>query len=663
MGNSLALRAVSALAIVTLVSAVGCSEVTQPTTENPLLTPSTALASLTSGTGVASPITSRQPGSPCVTVVNESNVAGTAVQIWNCYGSPAQTFSWTADGSIRAYPSTTPMCLGTTGTGEDGDRILIQTCNGSGQQKWTASAANEIRGINGKCLDIVNASYANGARLMLWNCYGSLSQKWDNAVSGAAPSAPAAPGAVTTVDVSLNASTLAVNQTAQATATLRDASGNVLTGRTIVWSSSSPAVASVSASGLVTAVAAGVATIVATSEGKTGSAALTVTAATPVVGVAVFPGQSIQAAVNANPTGTTFILKAGTHTRQSVIPKSGNVFQGEPGTVLDGQGVGYAFSKGGTPYPSNVTIRGLKITGYAPGMQSATVDAGGYSTSEGTTGWVIDGNEISYNGEYGIRLGNGARIVNNNVHHNKRLNIAGSAINTVVEGNEIAFGNYQSAYNTNFEAGGTKFTYTDALVLRNNYVHDNVGVGLHMDENNINTVIEGNRVDRNGSDGIAIEISYKTTIRNNTITNNGWSDPRNRYSYLWNAGIGVHASPNVEIYGNTVSGNYAGIVAIQQDRSMDRAVYGAHIVQNLYVHDNIITQANLPRSGGELSVGAGIVTDIAGNSAIFTSRNNRYVNNRYTLGSNPRPFAWNNGTRTEAEWKSYGQDTGGVFTR
>ncbi len=667
MGNHLALRLASALAIVTLVSTVGCSDVTQPTTEAQITAPTTLLASLTGGSGVSSTITSRVSGSPCVTVVNESNAAGTAVQIWNCYGSPAQAFSWMADGSIRAFASTTPMCLGTTGTGTDGDRILIQACNGSSQQKWTASAANEIKGINGKCLDIVNASSANGARLMLWNCYGSSSQKWDNVAGsgGAAPAPPpAAPAAVTTVSVSLNASTLTVKQTAQATATLRDASGNVLTGRTIVWSSSNSAVASVSASGLVTAVASGVATIAATSEGKTGSAALTVAAAAPpVVGVAVLPGQSIQAAVNANPTGTTFILKAGTHTRQSVIPKSGDVFQGEPGTVLDGQGAAYAFGKGGAPYPSNVTIRGLKITGYTPPMQSGTIEAGGYYPAEGTSGWVIDGNDISYNGEYGIRIGNSGRVVNNNVHHNLRLNVAGSANNTVIENNEIAFGNHQNAYNTNFEAGGTKFAYSDGLVLRGNYVHDNVGVGIHMDENNINTTIETNRVDRNGSEGVAIEISYATIIRNNTVTNNGWADPRNRYTYLWNAGIGIHASQNVEIYGNTVAGNYAGIVAIEQNRSTDKAVYGAHIVQNLYVHDNTITQSNLPRNGNELSVGAGIATDIAGNSAIFTSRNNRFVNNRYTLGTNPRPFAWNFGTRTEAEWRSYGQDTGGVFTR
>jgi len=160
---------------------------------------------------------------------------------------------------------------------------------------------------------------------------------------------------------------------------------------------------------------------------------------------------------------------------------------------------------------------------------------------------------------------------------------------------------------------------------------------------------------------VAIEISYATIIRNNTVTNNGWADPRNRYTYLWNAGIGIHASQNVEIYGNTVAGNYAGIVAIEQNRSTDKAVYGAHIVQNLYVHNNTITQTNLPRNGNELSVAAGIATDIAGNTALFTSRNNRFVGNTYYIGQNPRPFAWQFGTRTESEWKAYGLDAGGIF--
>ena len=169
-------------------------------------------------------------------------------------------------------------------------------------------------------------------------------------------------------------------------------------------------------------------------------------------------------------------------------------------------------------------------------------------------------------------------------------------------------------------------------------MHDNVGVGLHLDLNNINSVLEGNRIDHNGSDGIVIEISYKTTILNNTVTDNGWFDPRNRYGFLWNAGIGIHASPDVEVYGNTVSGNYAGVVAIEQNRQRDPASYGPHIVQNLNVHDNIITQTNLPRTATELSVAAGAATDIPGNSVLFVSHNNRFSSNTYYLGTKPPPL-------------------------
>jgi hypothetical protein len=85
---------------------------------------------------------------------------------------------------------------------------------------------------------------------------------------------------VASVSVSLAASSLNVGATTQATATLRDASNNVLTGRAVSWSSSNTGVASVnSTSGLVTAAGAGTATITATSESKSGNATVTATAA------------------------------------------------------------------------------------------------------------------------------------------------------------------------------------------------------------------------------------------------------------------------------------------------------------------------------------------------------------------------------------------------
>jgi hypothetical protein len=82
------------------------------------------------------------------------------------------------------------------------------------------------------------------------------------------------------VTVTVATTQVNVGQTSQATAVLRDAQNNVLS-RTVTWSSSNTSVASVSATtGLVTGVAAGTANIIATSEGKTGQASITVAALT-----------------------------------------------------------------------------------------------------------------------------------------------------------------------------------------------------------------------------------------------------------------------------------------------------------------------------------------------------------------------------------------------
>ena len=93
---------------------------------------------------------------------------------------------------------------------------------------------------------------------------------------GAGPANPTV--SVASVGVSLAASSVIAGKTTQATAVTKDASGNVLTGRTIVWTTSDPTVASADGVGVITAIKAGSVTVTATSEGKTGTAPLTVTA-------------------------------------------------------------------------------------------------------------------------------------------------------------------------------------------------------------------------------------------------------------------------------------------------------------------------------------------------------------------------------------------------
>lgn len=88
------------------------------------------------------------------------------------------------------------------------------------------------------------------------------------------------------VRVVLAEQNLTVGQATMATATLRDAASNVLTGRMVSWATSDPSVATVSPAGLVTAVESGSATLTATSEGRTGSATLAVSPI-PVASVVV----------------------------------------------------------------------------------------------------------------------------------------------------------------------------------------------------------------------------------------------------------------------------------------------------------------------------------------------------------------------------------------
>src|SRR2546426_3541356 len=90
---------------------------------------------------------------------------------------------------------------------------------------------------------------------------------------------PSRPGTlVASVTIAPSSASLHLGDTLRLSATPWDSSGNILAGRSIAWTSDSTAVASVTSSGLVRAVAAGSSTIRATSEGKTGTAAMTVTA-------------------------------------------------------------------------------------------------------------------------------------------------------------------------------------------------------------------------------------------------------------------------------------------------------------------------------------------------------------------------------------------------
>ena len=150
------------------------------------------------------------------------------------------------------------------------------------------------------------------------------------------PAPPPDPPRPTTITVSpATAELTALGATVQLSAEVRDQNGQVMAGTTVTWASSASAVATVGASGLVTAVANGTATITATAGSASGSA--TVTVAQEVSGVTVAPdtatvleGDTLRLAATATDangqvvTGAEFVW-ASADTAVAVVDASGLV--------------------------------------------------------------------------------------------------------------------------------------------------------------------------------------------------------------------------------------------------------------------------------------------------------------------------------------------------
>jgi alpha-tubulin suppressor-like RCC1 family protein len=177
---------------------------------------------------------------------------------------------------------------------------------------------------------------------------------------GDSPSSPnnggGEPAPVSSVSITPATTTIVIGKTTPLAATAKDAAGNVLAGRSIAWTTSAAAIATVDANGVVTGVAAGSANIVATSEGKSAQAAITVSLV-PVASVTVTPNAP------AVKVGATAALAA--------------TVKDEEGNVLNGRAVVWSSS---APAIATVDAASGIVTGVATGTATMT------ATSEGKAG-------------------------------------------------------------------------------------------------------------------------------------------------------------------------------------------------------------------------------------------------------------------------------------
>lgn len=173
--------------------------------------------------------------------------------------TPVQATVATVDVSPSGGTLVIPNTLQLTATPRDAQGAAV-----SGRAITWSSSASSIASVNTSGL--VTAVSAGTATIT-----ASVDGKQGLATITVAP-------AVASVDITPPGGNINLPGTLQLTATPRDAQGANVGGRTIAWTSSAVTIATVSSSGLVTAVAAGSTVITASVDGRQAQATVTVTA-------------------------------------------------------------------------------------------------------------------------------------------------------------------------------------------------------------------------------------------------------------------------------------------------------------------------------------------------------------------------------------------------
>ena len=224
--------------------------------------------------------------------------------------------------------------------------------------------------------------------------------------------------------------------------------------------------------------------------------------------------------------GATYWFAPGVHTLGrdtygQIIPGNNSSFLGAPGAVIDGQNINlYAF----TQRASNVAIRYLTIRNFGTG---ASNNNEGVVNHDAGPNWTVEFNTITGNDGAGVFVGDGNVIRSNCLKDNGQYGLSAYELDgvhdVVIDRNEIAHNNtddWERRINGCGCTGGAKFWDVDGASVTNNYVHDNLSVGLWADTNNRDFVVEGNWFEANQDEAFWYEISYNALIRYNTFVRN-----------------------------------------------------------------------------------------------------------------------------------------------
>ncbi len=113
----------------------------------------------------------------CLDVHGAVAVDRTPTVVHDCHAGANQRWTRTAAGELRVYGD---RCLDVDGNGTaNGTKVQIYGCNGTAAQRFTFNTNGSVVGAgSNKCVEVASGGTANATPVRLHECNGSAAQRW-----------------------------------------------------------------------------------------------------------------------------------------------------------------------------------------------------------------------------------------------------------------------------------------------------------------------------------------------------------------------------------------------------------------------------------------------------------------------------------------------------
>jgi parallel beta-helix repeat protein len=211
---------------------------------------------------------------------------------------------------------------------------------------------------------------------------------------------------------------------------------------------------------------------------------------------------------------------------------------------------------------NNVTIQYLTIEKFADMYPVGAIgETQGVNALTQQTDWTIQHSEVRLNHGFGVRVNYRMHILNNYVHDNGQTGVGGgmgvvknpatqsTLSGILIQGNTITHNDY-AHFDSVFGSGGIKVGATSGVMIRGNIIRNNVGSGIHFDDDSSSELVDNNLLENNSDgDGLVQEIGGGVSVfRNNKLIHNGAQVDEKNYGFQ----IAVRVSSGVESYCNVM---------------------------------------------------------------------------------------------------------------